>query len=473
MNLSDSTIIESKLIKVLSTFTRQEWKLFKDYEGISDRIKVLYVHLDRYFPFSKNDGLSKYKIFHSVFGKTEYDDKKLRYLLTEMLNKAYSFLKIRSLESKERLGNTLLLEVLARRGADKAYLGLFKADDPQTKKDAPGSAEEYYYRYRDHYTHLNHFVPRQPRGQSNIGETARYLDIYYLAVKLQLLCEIINVRNVMEVNYDSFLQQEIITALHNGAFKNIPVVSIYYHILMTLTGHEQELHAAELEKILHSSHENFSRQELREMYQYLMNFCIRKINTGDTTYLNRLFNIYKTILPAKIIFDGNYLSQWDYKNIVVIGLRADESKWVEDFIEMYKKYLPPAETENAYCYNMAYFHFSTGNHKKALGLLQQVEFTDLYYQLDMRAILLKCYYETDEMETLFYHLAAFRIFLSRNKLISDYQRTIYRNMIRYTGAIARAGTNTKKLRQIKDEVESVRQVADINWLRKKIEELIW
>jgi hypothetical protein len=472
IDLSDSTIADSKLIKVLSTFTLQEWKLFKGHEGMTGRIKELYEYLDHCFPFSKKDGLSKHKIFDSVFGKTEFDDKKLRYLLTDMLNKAYSYLKIRSLESKERLGNTLLLEELARRGADKAYLSLFKSDDRPTDKDATGSAEDFYYLFRDHYTHLNHFVPRQPRGQSNIGETARYLDIYYLAVKLQLLCEIINVRNVMEVNYNSFLQQEIITALHNGAFKDVPVVSIYYHILMTLTGDEQEHHAGELENILHSSHSNFSRQELREMYQYLMNFCIRKINTGDTTYLSRLFNIYKTILPAKIIFDSEHLSQWDYKNIVVIGLRAGDSKWVGDFIETYKEYLPSAERENAYCYNMAYYHFNTGNHKKTLSLLQQVEFTDLYYQLDMRAILLKCYYETDEMETLFYHLAAFRIFLSRNKLVSDYQRTIYRNMIRYTGAIARAGTNIKKLKQIREEVENVRQVADLNWLRKKIEELI-
>jgi len=472
INLSEYTIAGSKLIKVLATFSQEEWKLFKDYEGMTGRVKVLYMHLDRYFPFSKKDGLSKETVFDSVFGKIEFDDKKLRYLLTDMLNKAYSFLKIRSLENKERLGNTLLLEELARRGADKAYLSLFKPDDYPVIKDAAGSAEDYYYMYRDHYTHLNHFVPRQPRGQSNIGITARYLDIYYLAVKLQLLCEIINVRNVMEVNYDSFLQQEIITALHNGAFKDVPVVSIYYHILMTLTGDQQEQHAADLENILNNSHDNFSRQELREMYQYLMNFCIRKINTGDTTFLNRLFNIYKIILPAKIIFDGDHLSQWDYKNIVVIGLRAGDSKWVGDFIETYKAYLPASERENAYCYNLAYYHFSTGNHKKALSLLQQVEFTDLYYQLDMRAILLKCYFETDEMETLFYHLAAFRIFLSRNKLVSDYQRTIYRNMIRYTGAIARTGTNVKKLKQIKEEVENVRQVADLNWLRKKIEELI-
>jgi hypothetical protein len=155
--------------------------------------------------------------------------------------------------------------------------------------------------------------------------------------------------------------------------------------------------------------------------------------------------------------------------MVVIGIRAGEQDWVLNFIEKYKEDLPALEKENAYVYNLAYYNFSRGDYRQTLTLLQQVEFTDLYYQLDMRAILLKCYFEMDDQEAFFYHIAAFRIFLSRNKLVSDYQRTIYRNMIKYATRLVRASGDLPKMQLLQNEINEVKQIADLNWLRKKVE----
>jgi hypothetical protein len=206
------------------------------------------------------------------------------------------------------------------------------------------------------------------------------------------------------------------------------------------------------------------------MYQYLMNYCIKKINQGNTGYVYTLFGVYKTVLSEKIIFTDGVLSQWDYKNIVVIGIRSGEHDWVQQFIENYIGSLREGEQENAYTYNLAYLQFSKGAFRKTLSLLRQMEFTDIYYQLDMRAIVLKCYYEMDDEETLLYHAAAFRVFINRNKLISDYQRTIYRNLIRFTTAMVKARGNRVRMEQLFEEVNAVRQIADINWLKKSIEE---
>jgi hypothetical protein len=213
----------------------------------------------------------------------------------------------------------------------------------------------------------------------------------------------------------------------------------------------------------------FSSGEVFDMFQYLMNYCIRKINLGNTGYVNTLFEIYQLVLERKIIYKDRYLSQWDFKNIVVIGLRAAKNEWVMNFIEKYKNDLPENEKENAYTYNLAYYHFGSGNYREAISMLQKVAFTDLYYQLDTRAILLKCYYELDDEEALLYHLAAFRIFLSRNKLVSDYQRTLYRNLIRYTTKLTRFINNKKQLKNLLKDIEQEKQVADIGWLKAKVE----
>jgi hypothetical protein len=118
----------------------------------------------------------------------------------------------------------------------------------------------------------------------------------------------------------------------------------------------------------------------------------------------------------------DYLSQWEYKNIVTLGLRLKENKWVRDFIRKHLHHLAPHERKNALTYNSAMLGYHEKNYRLTLKLLREVEFSDLYYALDSRSLLMKVYYETDDPETLLYHISAFKIFLRRNKFISDYQR---------------------------------------------------
>ena len=147
-----------------------------------------------------------------------------------------------------------------------------------------------------------------------------------------------------------------------------------------------------------------------------------------------------------------------------------ELVWAREFIEEYKSLLRKEERENAYTYNLAHWHFHNGEYSKTLALFQQVEFTDVYYQLDTRSILLKTYFEQDDDEAFFYHASAFRTYIRRNKLVSDYQRAAYRNFIKYAGQLLRANGNLTKISAIKKELEEKKQVADIGWLLQKIDD---
>lgn len=426
----------------------------------------LYDVLSGYFPHFNSPDLTKHVVFDRLFKNQVYEDKKLRYAMTDMLRQAGNFLKFKALENDPRLGHQILGAELAKRGADKPYLAMYHEDAASGERDA----DYYYFRYREDFDYLNLYHPRQKRNTQNpIATAAKNLDTFFFARKLQLLCEIVNVKNVMAVEYDFILKDQIIEVLNKGAFADVPVITIYFRILMTLTEPDTVQHFNTLNDLLVENKNLFERNELRDMYQYLMNYCIKKINQGESDYVMKLFEIYKTILGNKVLFTGDHLSQWDFKNIVVIGLRAGQTDWVKQFMDDNKSSLLPSETENSYIYNLAYYYFHIADYRKAISLLQQVEFTDLYYQLDMRAILLKCYFEMDDQETFFYHTSAFRMFLSRNKLISEYQRTIYRNMIQYTTRLVRATGDRPKIELLQNEINEVKQIADLNWLRKKVE----
>ena len=87
-------------------------------------------------------------------------------------------------------------------------------------------------------------------------------------------------------------------------------------------------------------------------------------------------------------------------------------------------------------------------------------------------MILKIYYEMEDHEALRYHLQAFKIFLTRNKVVSAYQRTIYSNLVKFTWKLVRNQSKQAKLQVLHQEISETRSTADLHWLLKKTSELV-
>ncbi|CAN5200240.1 hypothetical protein BH09BAC5_BH09BAC5_26430 [soil metagenome] len=406
--------------------------------------------------------------FKKVFKEEKYNDQKFRYLKSDLVSRLEAFIAKRGFEKDDQLYNQILMKELASRKAVKSYNSHRLNFEIERKNPQKKDVAYYQHSYESEFIHLAKATAEMKREEkSNIGEVVEDLDKFYLARKLQLCCEIFNVRNVLAVEHKVFLLDEILSHLKNKSYADVSVITIYYRILMTLIESEKENHFHKLRELLIENEKDFTLVELREMYQYVLNYCIKKINLGNISWQKTLFEIYKITIENKVLMSEGHLSHWDYKNIVTISLRQKEYDWCKSFIETNKKQLLSAERENAHVFNLANLYFNIGEYSRSLKLLQQVEFSDVYYQLDSKSILLKTYFELDETESFIYHATAFRTFLKRNKLISDYQRTIYLNLIRYTSQLMRADGNKKKMEIIRKKVEENRNVADLQWLLGK------
>ena len=204
-------------------------------------------------------------------------------------------------------------------------------------------------------------------------------------------------------------------------------------------------------------------------YGYAMNYCIKKINTGRNEYLDKVFTLYKLLLEHDIIYEGQYISQWDYKNIVTVGLRLQEIGWTEKFIEDYASRLQRDVRKNAYKYNLANLNYFKGDFKETMLLLREVEFTDMSYELSSKTLLLKSYFELEEYVALFPHADTFKLFLRRNKKISDYQKTIYKNLIRYIVKLSKLKARFRKVPpRLVREIQDSGEIADKTWLLNKL-----
>jgi len=255
---------------------------------------------------------------------------------------------------------------------------------------------------------------------------------------------------------------------------------VYYHIFLALSEPEEVAHYFRLSQVLETNHIHFPREEARTLYNFAQNYCIRKANSGRSEFLEELFGLYRFLLQSGLILEEGYLTQWDYKNAITVGLRLNNVGWTEQFIHEYKDQISPAFRENAFNYNLSNFYFETNELGKALQLLQSVEFTDVYYNLSARSLLLKIYYQQGDTEALYALSEAFKVFLKRNKLVSQYQSKVHLNLIKLVKKTHKL--RLKKPRRITEgyqaemdelatEIAATREITNVNWLKEKLNEL--
>ena len=114
-----------------------------------------------------------------------------------------------------------------------------------------------------------------------------------------------------------------------------------------------------------------------------------------------------------------------------MGLRLEEYDWVADFITNYAAHLEEAYRANYYHYNLCKWYFAKGEYDKALERLIQVEYDDLFLNLDAKTTLMKIYYETENFIPLEAFFHSFGIYLQR-KDIMGYHRKNYQHILRFT-----------------------------------------
>lgn len=391
------------------------------------------------------------------------------YEATELIRLIERYICYREVDRDETNRQLLFAGVLYDRPAPKVFRHLIRRTEAHPYRNAD---------YHRHAFRAKELLNAHNSVSSTRNELPDYntlqlhLDAYYFSRKLQLMCEMQNLKNILQGEVRISLESEVIAIAEEEPFRSLPAVHVYSLILHTLRDPDDESRFYALQDFLREHGSAFPPRELNEIYQYLKNYGVRRINSGQPEWLSVLFNLYKEILADERLLRMGHFSPWEFKNIVTISLRLGEKEWCASFIRDYAMWLDPAQRANAVRYNTAYLHFMSGDLRGAIRLLRDVEFTDIFYKLDARVILLKCYYELEQLDQFFYHASAFRLFLLRDKQISDYQKKINRNLLRFLERLARYQFSPTKLRKLRDDIVQEKFVADLRWLLERVDKVI-
>lgn len=467
----------NKLISIISSFSKVELNRLKKYilspyfNSNTELTELFYIIEDQYVTGAIS--LNKEKVWSRIKPDTPFNDLKSRKLFSDLLKLTEQFLAQEIYEQEDLQKANYLLKSIGTRNLNKLFSTSISNAERLSKKASFKESRFYFDQYqREKNIYEISTADHDRSSEGNLVKIINNLDYFYLAEKIRYLCEMLIREDVISMEYDVLFRDEIMNHLDKYKYEDVPLVSIYYHMYLTLKFDNDDYYF-NFKKLLDENLQIFPKYEAKEIYTAAINYCIKKINKGDDKFLNEFLELNESLLANNIIAE-NELSPWKFKNIVTVALKLSKFKWVEDFIETYKDKVSENYRDNAITFNKAQLYFYQKKYEELLPLLLQVDYEDFTYSLNSRLFTVITYYELEESDALISYLDSFRTYLKRQKSISDKRKKNYLNFLSNIRKLVRYNQNRKvDLLKLKVDITSTSDTVSKEWLLEKIDELLY
>jgi len=478
----------ARLITLLKSLSPSENKKFVSYVASpfinqNDKLVKLAEFLFDISPSYKSRNLTKAYLFKLMFPGESYSEQKVHDQMSALLRLLEDYLAMIEWEKDVSIRSIYLLDSLHNRGLGEHSYRHYQKASKQLSRSIYRNSSYYYQQYKLSHVSDPILSKKQPREVAeNLVNISYNLETFYLAEKLRISCEMLNRQRILNMSVDTSTADELCNYLSGEGeeFLKEPVVAIYYQIYLSLKGAEGEEHYEALVDLLDRHSGQFPPWQAYSMYVYALNYCVRNINHGKAGYREEMFQLFQTLLEKDLLLEQGVLSHAHYKNITNVGLSLKKYDWVKDFLEGYKTKLAPEMQDNAYNYNLSVFYYNQKKYKEAMVLLQQIEFSDVFYHLSAKSLLMRIYYELCDDDGFKYLVHAFQAFIKRNQKIPKYQIQAHTNFIRILKKMVNLRARKPYLdedvyqerwQKIRASADEATPMTHARWLLDQLEEL--
>ena len=479
----------TSLLFHLRRFSPHDFREFRKfvrspYFNQREEVVRLFDYFDQVLNGKDGGSVEKEEVWNAVFPNQTFKNKTLHYAASFLLKIIKQYLAQSELQNEKLFHQVQLCKALRKRGMEKSFQKELSAMKVVQEKQNRRNTRYHYDRYQMEQELAAHTMLQRRSGEMNLQRVHDELTTYFVAETLRQGCTILTHQTMTQQVYDLKLLDEVLVLVEAGGYEKVTAVMVYYHAFRALTGQGTVVFSSsvrqsgpldvgeenfqELKNIIARLKTEFPAHELRDIYLLAINFCIKKLNAGERKYIREAFELYRLGLKNKALLENNILSAYTYKNITRLGMNLGETTWVGQFLEEFKKHLPPRERDNSWRYNLAYFHFQQADYDSAMRLLRLVEFNDVLNNLDARRMLLRSYFELGEFIALDSLLDSFKAYIRRLK-DHGYHRENYLNLIRFVKKLMTIDRGDKKaLITIQSEIEKTERIAEKEWLLSQV-----
>ncbi|TNE61079.1 MAG: hypothetical protein EP344_06460 [Bacteroidetes bacterium] len=392
-----------------------------------------------------------------------FDPARWRHLQSFLVARIEQFLAQRAWEQHPLTADLQLASALRKKQLDKAHRYTLQRAG---KRLGQLPHDQWYYQqlYQLEWEKYTAAESQTRSRENNLAAAGHAQDVYLVASKLRLACLMESRQAVSSKQYDQTFLPALMAYLETSRLREEPLVALYYYCYrMLIAGTETDFRA--FRRQLERQSGQLPADERRTFLLLAVDFCIRRLNSGEQRYIREAFDLYKVGLDTEALWENGYLSRFVFKDIVALGLRLEAYDWVESFINQNAQHLEEKYRVANRNYNLARLFFTRKNYDRAIPLLAQVDERDLLLNLDSRVMLLRMYFETGEWDALDALISSFRILLLRKKRVIGYHQSHYLNTLRYIQKLTRLNTNDRQaVARFRQDVESNKAVIEKEWL---------
>ena len=464
---------KTKLIALLKTFDSKELRAFGDFVkspffNKNDEIEKLYFHLKKLagqtFPPKK---MKKELIFKKLFPSEAYEERRFNHTISQLLKLAERFISLNEYDQNGILNDYHTMIAYNNRNLEKNYVHILRKAKEKLGQVPFRDASYYYQQFLIADAEAKRFDRKNIRAFDNsLQEVSDALDLYFLSQKLKFLVGMLDREKQLSVKYQHHMMPEVRTYVERENFESIPPIVLYYTTLQTLTEEQSSEYFLQLKELLVVYKDQFPRTEIKEFFYCAINYCINKIRSGEKDYTADLVELYEKGLQQEVLLEEGKISPWTFKNVVKLSLGLGRFDWVEQFVKSNYEKLDKQFREEALHFSLADLNYHRKNYDDSLFHLNQVEFSDIYYWLDGKVMLLKIYHENNETEALLSLIQSFRIYLKRNKRLSDNIKETYLNFTNILYEIQRKADT--KAAMLLEKIKETRWLTARSWLEQTV-----
>jgi hypothetical protein len=418
-----------------------------------------------------DESAEKAKAWKAIFPSQPYDDAYLRQVMYFLLKAIEEYLVFVDIANDRVRYQLALSRIYRKRKLEKSYkqahrIGIESLESQALRNDF--YLLNTFFFAQEEYEYKMSVTQNAP---VNLQETANALEKWFLEERLRISKDMIaHHRIYQKINYNHGLLEQTLSYVEENKMLLEPAIAVYYYSYMAFTNPTEESYFERLEFLIHNEMEHFQHSEVRTLYLAALNYCVPKINQGRQDFYRKAFELYKKGVESRILMENGALSRYTFLNTVSSALKTLEFDWAEQFIREFQPFLEDKHRNGTVNFSLSRLYFEKGDYGKAQQFLTQFEYDDMLQNIVAKTMLLKIYYERDDLDAFESLLESMRTYLQRKEALDPSRKMAYKNMISAMKKLLHLNIFSKPQREsFREMVQKTNPLMERDWLLEQVE----
>ncbi len=487
------TMLKSKVIEVLKTFSQAEIKSFRNYinspfHNSNRKVLKLYELIRKHYPELNSKQLEKETLFKKLYPAKKYSDIVMRILISDMLRLAEEFLAYQGYSKEFLAEKKFLLEELEERNLGTLFNRHIKEAEQYLEKEVIMNNSYFLERFEIESRKVNFLISwdKQDKTGAHLVKQGEYLADFFLVNGFNTLQEQHEISEVLNVKYDFSLieilfsnmnVESLIKDLKERNYKYFPVIEMYYYLYVF----NKDIHNSELYYKLKDSVLNnlkfFDAEERYNLFLGLESCAVTRSRVGIKNGHEELMEVYELMLNRKAFSESNRKSMQAnlFRNIFYTAVVLKRYEWAEKFVNDYSGLLLPEQKPDMYNYTIALLSFERKDYNKALEFISRVNYGFFVFKYDAKILMLKIYYELRSFEPALSLIDSFSHFLTKNKSVSEIYKEPFMKFFKFSRLLIKHALASEmdkgfSLAELLKQAELAGHFISKRWILEKINE---